>query len=106
MNKYTLTSFCTVLAFALALSASAATQANSCGPELFWSLDSGTGVLTITGRGPMTGCGWTGYNTRDLVRSVSCPPGMTSVCSNAFQGCYNLQTVTLPNIIKFIYFTE
>ena len=102
MKNHILTSLCAVWAFALALNVSAATQANSCGPELFWSLDTGTGELTITGRGPMTSCGWTGYNTRDLVRTVSCPPGMTTVCNDAFHGCYRLQSVTLNDSVESI----
>lgn len=99
MKNHILKPLMTCLALICTVNTFAAVYQGACGPELSWSLDSGTGVLTITGRGAMTGCGWTGYDTRDLVRSVSCPPGMTSVCNDAFHGCYNLQKITLNDSV-------
>jgi hypothetical protein len=41
------------LAVVASVSLSATVYSGSCGPELNYSLDSGTGVLTIKGRGEM-----------------------------------------------------
>ena len=85
------------------ISLSATVYTGTCGPELNYSLDSGTGVLTITGRGAMTNAsGWEGYDKRDVLKKVVCDANMTSVCANAFHGCYRLQTVTLNDSVESV----
>ena len=74
----------------------------TCGPELTYTLDSGTGVLVIEGRGAMTSSGWDNYPQREYVKTVSFPEGLTSICANAFHGCYNLQSVVLPDSVTTI----
>ena len=81
---------------------SAAVYEGTCGPELTYTLDSGTGHLVIEGRGALTSSGWDSYPQREHVKTVSFPEGLTSICANAFHGCYNLQSVVLPDSVTTI----
>ena len=74
----------------------------SLGPELTYTLDSGTGHLVIEGRGAMTSDDLSNYPKREYVKTVSFPEGLTSICANAFHGCYNLQSVVLPDSVVSI----
>lgn len=73
-----------------------------CGPELTYTLDSGTGHVVIEGRGAMTSDDLSNYPKREYVKTVSFPEGLTSICANAFHGCYNLQSVVLPDSVVSI----
>ena len=74
----------------------------SLGPELTYTLDSGTGHVEIEGRGAMTSDNLSYYPQSEYVRTVSFPEGLTSICANAFHGCYNLQSVVLPDSVTTI----
>ena len=74
----------------------------SVGPELTYTLDSGTGHLVIEGRGAMTSDDLSNYPKREYVKTVSFPEGLTSICANAFHGCYNLQSIVLPDSVVSI----
>lgn len=74
----------------------------SLGPELTYTLDSGTGHVVIEGRGAMTSDDLSNYPKREYVKTVSFPEGLTSICANAFHGCYNLQSVVLPDSVTSI----
>ena len=74
----------------------------SLGPELTYTLDSGTGHVVIEGRGAMTSDDLSNYPKREYVKTVSFPEGLTSICANAFHGCYNLQSVVLPDSVTTI----
>ena len=74
----------------------------SVGPELTYTLDSGTGHLVIEGRGAMTSDALSNYPTREYVKTISFPEGLTSICANAFHGCYNLQSIVLPDSVVSI----
>ena len=80
----------------------AAVYEGTCGPELTYTLDSGSGHLVIEGRGALTSSGWDSYPQREYVKTVSFPEGLTSICANAFHGCYNLQSVVLPDSVTTI----
>lgn len=89
----------------LALSAGkslATVYTGSLGPELTYTLDSGTGHLVIEGRGAMTSDELCNYPKREYVKTVSFPEGLTSICANAFHGCYNLQSIVLPDSVVSI----
>ncbi|MEG2528818.1 MAG: leucine-rich repeat domain-containing protein, partial [Anaerovoracaceae bacterium] len=85
---------------------------NSCGANLTWSFENGTGTLTITGDGTAmdnytVGDGvastapW--YTDRLNIRSVVIEAAnLTNIGSFAFKECINLTTVTLPNSVKTI----
>ena len=74
----------------------------SLGPELTYTLDSETGHLVIEGRGAMTSDELCNYPKREYVKTVSFPEGLTSICANAFHGCYNLQSIVLPDSVVSI----
>ena len=69
--------------------------------NLAWVLDS-DGVLTVSGRGEMdASVPWSGY-TGQILRVVI-RPGVSSICSGAFQGCTGLTSVTIPRSVADIY---
>ena len=74
----------------------------SLGPELTYTLDSGTGHVVIEGRGAMTSDDLSYYPKREYVKTISFPEGLTSICANAFHGCYNLQSIVLPDSVVSI----
>ena len=94
-----------------ALTASAEVYSGSCGAEgdnLTWSLDTTTGLLTITGSGAMADytsadtnpAPW--YDYRKAITAVSLPEGLTSIGSRAFYGCTALTSVTIPASVTSI----
>ena len=83
-----------------------------CGKGLTWELDTDSGVLTITGNGPMTDYVTSDDNRvyyvppwwyrRDEVRSVVFEEGVTTVGKAAFYGCEKLTAVQLPDTLETI----
>ncbi len=81
------------------------TYSGSCGTDLNWSLNTSTGVLTITGSGAMSdytygGSPWFSY--RSSITSVKLPSGLTKIGAYAFYGCTNLASVTIPSKVTAI----
>ena len=69
-----------------------------------WILTS-DGTMTISGKGAMAMWGldehpWQEF--RDQIRSVVIRPGVTTVGSYAFSGCFNLEMVEFPNTLTTI----
>ncbi len=75
-----------------------------CGSNVTWSLTDG--LLSISGTGAMTDYAsesdvpW--YSSRSTITSVSLSNGVTTVGSNAFNGCTNLTSVSIQNDVNVI----
>ena len=89
--------------------ANAATYSGTCGDNLKWTLDTNTGLLSVTGSGWMpdytnmnasTVCPWADY--REFIKMVSLPEGLTHIGIEAFFGCENLQKITIPDSVTSI----
>ena len=70
----------------------------ACGDSVTWTL-SDTGLLTISGSGPManyisSSVPWKSYT--NSIKTVSIGSGVTSIGNYAFYGCSNLRSVSIP----------
>ena len=81
-------------------SAYADVQTGSCGENVTYSLDTETGVLTISGTGDMYSYGPFYENTN--IKSVIIENGVTSIGDGVFQGCTSLRSVTIPYSVTSI----
>ena len=80
-------------------SAFADVQTGKCGDNVTYSLDTSTGVLTISGTGDM-------YNSLiesfRYIKSVIIENGVTSIGDYVFEGCKSLTNVTIGNSVTSI----
>ena len=89
-----------------ALNINATVYSGSCGDNVNYSLDTSTGVLSITGTGAMTNHNssndvpW--YSNKSYIKVVEISNGVTSIGSRAFQSCSGLTSVTIPNSVTSI----
>jgi hypothetical protein len=90
--------------------AAGTTCSGTCGENVTWELDEESGVLTISGSGPMedylttNAAPWFDKDAwcyRNVV-TVVIENGVTTVGSNAFSGCYSIQTVVLGQSVTAI----
>ena len=68
------------------------------GENVSWSLDTGTGALTVTGSGPMGDYACEKnplWNYRSYIKSVTIVDTVNSVGRNVFRGCTNLVDIDL-----------
>ena len=80
------------------------------GDNLTWSLDTNTGILTISGSGEMRGfAGSDYYNNRpgwfqyqSLIRSVVIEEGVTTISSHAFTECKCFTSASVPSTVTDI----
>lgn len=82
----------------------------SCGNNVTYELNTGTGVLIISGTGPMddhaSSVPYPWYNKRNSIATVVVQNGVTSLGDYAFYYCANLTSVTFPtNTISIGYRT-
>ncbi|MBQ7545910.1 MAG: leucine-rich repeat domain-containing protein [Clostridia bacterium] len=99
-----------ILVFILTMSivspaASAEAYSGTCGANVAWSLDTSTGVLSVTGTDSMTtfsagGAPWYAY--REDIQAVMIGSGVTNISDYAFQDCANLAAVSIPDSVFFI----
>jgi hypothetical protein len=90
-----------VLAFVVSAGVANAQTSGTCGDNLTWSFDSGTGTLSITGTGAMNdyrngSAPWHSFHWS--ITSLSLSEGLTTIGNGAFYACSNL-TVTIPNSV-------
>ena len=99
--KYFLPILCILAAIAvLTLAAAAATETGSCGTDLTYTLDTETGVLTVSGTG--THIQKPTLSDGSLVRSIVIPEGVRSMMYNAFSDCGNLESITIPTTLTTV----
>ena len=94
------------LADLFTLKVDAATYSGKCGDNLTWSLDTDTGVLTISGTGYMYNWNYYGdvpwFSNRSSVKAVVIPDSVTSIGRWAFGYCESLTSVTIPDSVTSI----
>ena len=91
----------------LNLTAYADVQTGKCGDNVTYSLDTSTGVLTISGTGDMYSYAGMDshppyYSYSSNVKLVIIQTGVTSIGGFAFEYCTNLTSVTIPNSVTSI----
>lgn len=93
----------TLTVCALSLVAGAETYDGKCGDDITWTLNTESGVLTITGSGAMPNeypMPW--YMSTQYIKSVTVCDGVTSVCEYAFEDCTYLTKIALPVSVSSI----
>ena len=89
-----------------ALNINATVYSGSCGTNVWYSLDTSTGLLSITGTGAMkdyssySSVPW--YSYRSYIKTVEISNGVTSIGESAFEYCSGLTSVTIPNSVTSI----
>ena len=76
--------------------------------NISWSVDTETGVLTLSGSGTMknyskyylTKAPW--YSYKSSIKSVAISEGVTSIGDEAFRDCSSLRSVTMPESVTSI----
>ena len=82
------------------------TYNGTCGTNLTWTLDTSTGVLTISGTGAMTDYAssssipWYSYSSS--IKSIEVGDNVSTIGNNAFENCTSLTSVTLGNSVTSI----
>lgn len=95
---FLLTIICVSLSALLAFSVTAESYSGSCGTSAKWSLDTETGVLTVSGSGSITLSPWASRGSE--VKSIVVGNGITSISNGVFKSCVNLEEISLPFIGK------
>ena len=85
------------------ITASAEVRGGACGDNLTWTFDDATGILTISGTGPMYERNDIWRNTyKEQITTVVINSGATIICDYAFYDLDNLTSVTIPDTVTSI----
>ena len=99
-------SFLLFICFLSVLNINAEVISGSCGTNVKYSLDTETGLLSITGTGAMASYGYTGsepwQSNRSYIKRVEIADGVTKIGSGAFYGCSALIAITIPKSVSSI----
>ena len=90
---------------AITASALESETSSQCGENAYFSFDTDTGKLTISGTGAMydysyNAMPWNNY--KDNITSVEIENGITSIGKYAFEGCTNLTSIKISDSVKSI----
>ena len=85
------------------------TYSGNAGDNIYWSIDTESGLMSVTGNGNMAYYNqwqWTPYSTNygNYVRKVTVQDGITSIGENAFCCFENLEEIEVPKTISKIGF--
>ena len=86
----------------------AADYSGKCGENLTWSLDVNTGVLTISGTGPMDNYDgsisrpWNSSTIQNAIKSIIIEEDVTSIGNKAFESLDKLTSVSFPKSLTTI----
>ena len=97
--------FTTIISLFIAMGSFAEIHTGSCGANLTWTLDTETGVLTISGEGDMDNYGYEGapwFNYRSDITSVEIQDDVASIGNYAFRNCSNIASITIPDAVTRI----
>ena len=106
MKNKLLTFVLTAMACLISPCLSAETYNGTCGENLTWTLDTETGVLTISGTGEMenyvysSDAPWSYYSSS--IKTVTIGNSVTSIGSWAFYYCSSLTSITIPSSVTSI----
>lgn len=67
--------------------------------DLNWNLDE-NGVLTVTGKGEMNFNVIPWLKKKNYIREVKIGEGITTIQDDAFNNCFNIEKINLPNSLK------
>ena len=84
----------------------------SCGDSITYTINSATGVLTLSGTGPMYDYGWdpggSDWSTtpwmgvRNSIKRVTISNGITAIGDHAFRGFSKLNSISIPDTVTSI----
>lgn len=80
------------------------TIGGSCGANANWSFDENSGVLTISGSGPMDDFSEAPWYAkyRNSITTVIIQPGVTTIGKSAFASCRKITSVSIPSTVTKI----